>query len=74
MNDRTLLLILYLATPVTLIVGLLVMYLIIGDHPWFTTMAIGYTVLLAALFVVKITVFKKYLKPTPKDETESVDG
>jgi membrane protein implicated in regulation of membrane protease activity len=74
MNDRTLLLILYLATPVTLIVGLTVMYLIIGDHPWFTSMAIGYTVLLALLFLVKITLFRKFMKPSPPRETESVDS
>ncbi len=62
MNDRTLNIFLYFATPVTLLFGLLIMYLLIGDHPWFATMAITYTVLLAVLYVVKLTVFRRLLR------------
>ena len=74
MNDRTLHFFLYFATPVTLVFGLLVMYLLIGDHPWFLYMAVGYTVLLAILYVVKLSIFKKMLKKSRPSEKDAVDG
>ncbi|MDT8324188.1 MAG: hypothetical protein RRA94_08760 [Bacteroidota bacterium] len=74
MNDRTLFVLLYFATPVTLVFGLAIMYLLIGDHPWFTSMAIGYTVLLAVLYVVKISMFRKLLRKKPRADSEASDG
>ena len=61
MNDRTFRFLLYFATPITLVFGLVVMYLLIGDHPWFLYMAIGYAALLAILYAVKLSVYKKWM-------------
>ena len=61
MNDQTFRFLLYFATPITLVFGLVVMYFIIGDHPWFAYMAIGYTVLLIILYAVKLSVFKSWM-------------
>jgi thiosulfate reductase cytochrome b subunit len=63
MRDSLLFFLVYLATPLMLVAGLAVMYLIIGDHPWFASMAGGYTVMLAVLYILKISIFRKlYLK------------
>lgn len=61
MNDRTFRFLLYFATPITLVFGLVVMYLVIGDHPWFLYMAIGYTVLLIIMYAVKLSIFKRWI-------------
>ncbi|MCB2204024.1 hypothetical protein KQI65_04690 [bacterium] len=74
MNDRMLFFLLYLATPVTLLFGLLVMYLLIGDHEWFGYMAGGYTVLLAVLYVVKISIFKKMMRGKSATRPENENG
>jgi hypothetical protein len=63
MRDSLLFFLVYLATPLMLVAGLAVMYLIIGDHPWFAYMAGGYTLMLAVLYLLKISIFRKlYLK------------
>ncbi|MCZ7554939.1 MAG: hypothetical protein M5R41_00880 [Bacteroidia bacterium] len=63
MRDSLLFFLVYLATPLMLLAGLAVMYLIIGDHPWFAYMAGGYAVMLAVLYLLKISIFRKlYLK------------
>ncbi|MBE0643569.1 MAG: hypothetical protein IH600_05780 [Bacteroidetes bacterium] len=62
MNDRFLLFVIYATTPIMLVVGLGVMYLIIGDHPWFLYMAGGYVVLLILLYLTKISLFRTLLK------------
>lgn len=61
MNDRFLLFLIYATTPIMLVLGLGVMYAIIGDHPWFLYMAAGYTVLLIILYLTKISLFRTLL-------------
>jgi hypothetical protein len=61
MNDRVLNFVIYATTPIMLVLGLGVMYLLIGDHPWFPYMAGGYVALLVILYSVKISLFKTLL-------------
>ncbi len=61
MNDRFLLFLIYATTPIMLVLGLGVMYLLIREHPWFLYMAGGYTVLLAILYLTKISLFRTLL-------------
>lgn len=58
MNDRLLPFVVYGSTPLMLVLGLIVMYLIIGDHDWFGYMAGGYVLLLAILFMVKVSIYR----------------
>lgn len=58
MNDRLLPFVVYGSTPIMLVLGLAVMYLIIGDHEWFGYMAGGYVLLLAILFMVKVSIYR----------------
>ena len=41
-----------------LLIGIGIMYLLIGDHPWFPYMVAGYTLLLAILYILKIAMFR----------------
>ncbi len=61
MKDQLLQILIYATTPIMLVLGLGAMYLIIGDHPWFAYMAIGYVVLLIILLSVKISIYKTLL-------------
>lgn len=58
MNDRLLTFVVYATTPIMLVVGLGLMYLLIGDHPWFFYMVGGYVVLLIILFLVKLSIYR----------------
>jgi ABC-type transport system involved in Fe-S cluster assembly fused permease/ATPase subunit len=58
MNDRLLPFVVYGSTPTMLVLGLVVMYLIIGDHEWFAYMAGGYVLLLVILFLVKLSIYR----------------
>ena len=58
MNDRLLSFVVYGSTPIMLVLGLFVMYLLIGDHEWFTYMVGGYVLLLAILFMVKVSIYR----------------
>ena len=61
MTDRLLSFVVYGSTPIMLVLGLLVMYLLIGDHEWFGYMAGGYALLLVILFLVKVSIFRYLL-------------
>lgn len=61
MTDRFLAFVIYATTPIMLVLGLGVMYLLIGDHQWFGYMAGGYALLLAILFLVKISIYRYLL-------------
>ena len=58
MRDKTLFILFFISTPLMLLIGIGIMYLFIGDHPWFPYMVAGYTLLLGVLFVLKITMFR----------------
>lgn len=58
MNDPFLKFMIYATTPVMLVLGLGVMYLLIRDHPLFLYMAGGYVALLIVLFMVKFSLFR----------------
>ncbi len=62
MRDKTLFFLVYLATPIMLIAGLAVMYLLIGDHPWFAYIAGGYALMLAVLYLLKLSVFRTLMR------------
>ena len=64
MRDTLLFFLVYAATPVMLVAGLAVMYAFIGDHPWFYYLAGGYALMLAALYAVKISVYRRLLRKT----------
>lgn len=74
MTDRTFNLLMYALTPITLVVGLFVMYLLIGDHPWFGYMAGGYTILLVLMYLVKLSLFRKYARRRAASSTENKNG
>ncbi|MDX9759532.1 MAG: hypothetical protein RBU27_10260 [Bacteroidota bacterium] len=61
MTDRFLAFVIYATTPIMLVLGLGIMYLLIGDHEWFGYMAGGYVLLLAILFLVKISIYRYLL-------------
>jgi membrane protein YdbS with pleckstrin-like domain len=58
MRDKTLFMMLFISTPVMLLIGIGIMYLFIGDHAWFPYMVAGYTLLLATLYTLKIAMFR----------------
>ncbi len=74
MTDRHFNLLIYTLTPITLVAGLLVMYLLIGDHRWFGYMAAGYTVLVVILFFVKLSLFKRLTRLQQRTQSEKDDG
>lgn len=74
MTDRTFNLLMYSLTPITLAVGLLLLYLLVGDHPWFGYMAGGYTFLLVILYFVKLSLFKRFMRRDAPVKTERKDG
>ncbi len=62
MKDRVLHFLVYFSTPFMLVAGLLLLYFIVGDHPWFAYMAGGYTLMLLMLYTLKISVYRKLLR------------
>ena len=74
MTDRTFNLLMYSLTPITLVIGLLVLYLLVGDHPWFGYMAGGYAVLLAIMYLLKLSLFRKYARRRAPVERDSDNG
>lgn len=66
MNDRHILLVIYATTPVMFVIGVGTLFLLVGDHPWFAWMVIGYTVLLLLLFAVKVSIYR-YLRRQQED-------
>ncbi|MFA6235364.1 MAG: hypothetical protein WC824_14405 [Bacteroidota bacterium] len=61
MNDPFLKFMIYATTPIMLVLGLGVMYLLIRDHPLFLYIVGGYVALLMVLFMVKFSLFKTLL-------------
>jgi|GEM_PF-1374376 len=62
MKDRVLHILVYCSTPFMLVAGLLLLYFIVGDHPWFPYMAGGYALMLLMLYTLKISVHRKLLR------------
>ncbi|MBN1448736.1 MAG: hypothetical protein JXA28_12465 [Bacteroidetes bacterium] len=74
MTDRTFNLLMYTLTPITLVVGLVILYLLVGDDPWFGYMAGGYTMLLVVMYLIKLSLFRKYLTRRSPQESKTIDG
>jgi len=74
MSNRFLYFLVYASTPIMLIIGLSLMYILIRDHPVFTWVAGGYVVLLVLLYAIKLTLFKKYLSYHDDNDIDNLDG
>ncbi len=60
MKQRSFNILMYISAPIIFLFGSLLMYLLIGDHPWFPYMIGSYFVLLIVLTAMKLILFRKF--------------